>query len=117
MNLLVVGLGAGAMSLVMTWLLIKLATRYQIVDIANERSLHNEQTPRGGGLALVIVFVLFGAMSLQAEGVQTAELILYTAVVVASGGLGFIDDLLQPFNGFGNVRGDRFGAHELHRKL
>ena len=93
MNLLVVGLGAGVMSLVMTWLLIKLATRYQIVDIANERSLHSEQTPRGGGLALVIVFVLFGAMSLQAEGVQTAELILYTAVVVASGGLGFIDDL------------------------
>lgn len=53
-----------------TFFIKKLAHRYQIVDVPNQRSSHKEITPRGGGLAIVITWfagitILFFAGQLE----------------------------------------------------
>lgn len=57
-------------SFVATFVIKKLAHRYQIVDVPNQRSSHKIVTPRGGGLAIVITWfagitVLFFAGQLE----------------------------------------------------
>src|SRR6056297_840271 len=53
-----------------TFVIKKLAQRYQIVDVPNQRSSHKDITPRGGGLAIVITWftgitILFFARQLE----------------------------------------------------
>ncbi|MBI9052576.1 MAG: glycosyltransferase family 4 protein [Bacteroidales bacterium] len=45
-------------SFISTYFVKRIAQKYQIVDIPNQRSSHNEITPRGGGLAIVISWFL-----------------------------------------------------------
>src|SRR6056297_473820 len=45
-------------SFVATFVIKKLAHRYQIVDVPNQRSSHKIVTPRGGGLAIVITWYM-----------------------------------------------------------
>ena len=45
------------LSALLTWLLIRHAIRRQLLDHPNERSSHAVSTPRGGGLAIVLVSV------------------------------------------------------------
>src|SRR5690625_2455972 len=47
-----------AVSAWLTGLLRRYALRVQLLDMPNERSSHSLPTPRGGGLAVVIAFVL-----------------------------------------------------------
>ena len=42
------------LSFVLTWLVKSFALRNKVLDIPNERSSHENPTPRGGGLAIVI---------------------------------------------------------------
>lgn len=44
-------------SIVMTYLLRMYAHKKQIIDIPNERSSHSSPTPKGGGLAIITVFM------------------------------------------------------------
>jgi Fuc2NAc and GlcNAc transferase len=46
------------MSLILTYQIRRLALKHKIIDIPNERSSHVSPTPRGGGLAIVIVWFL-----------------------------------------------------------
>ena len=51
-------------SFVMTWLIKRISLKKNVLDIPNERSSHSMPTPRGGGLAIVMVwyiavFILF----------------------------------------------------------
>ena len=46
------------LSFVLTYLTLKLAIRKAILDIPNHRSSHSAPTPRGGGLAIAIVWYL-----------------------------------------------------------
>jgi UDP-N-acetylmuramyl pentapeptide phosphotransferase/UDP-N-acetylglucosamine-1-phosphate transferase len=52
------GVTAGLFSWILVALLIRLAPRIGLVDRPNERSLHTRVTPRGGGIALVLVVTL-----------------------------------------------------------
>jgi Fuc2NAc and GlcNAc transferase len=47
-------------SLCLTYLVLQLAIKKNIIDNPNERSSHSEPTPRGGGLAIVVIW--FGGL-------------------------------------------------------
>jgi Fuc2NAc and GlcNAc transferase len=51
------------LSLVTTWVVMKIAIRRSIIDLPNERSSHTDPTPRGGGLAIAISWYLYLAVS------------------------------------------------------
>lgn len=54
MSLLIV-VGSAAVSCLLTWIIWKLAPSRGLLDVPNERSAHRAPTPRGGGLAIVLV--------------------------------------------------------------
>jgi Fuc2NAc and GlcNAc transferase len=56
----------------LTGLLRRYALATRLIDIPNERSSHNSPTPRGGGLSIVIVFLL-GLPVLSMMGVLAPE--------------------------------------------
>ncbi|MEW6220514.1 MAG: glycosyltransferase family 4 protein [Thermodesulfobacteriota bacterium] len=49
------GLGLTALSAAITWLM---ASRVRILDIPNQRSSHSQPTPRSGGVAIVLTFLV-----------------------------------------------------------
>ena len=57
---------------VLTGLLRRYALATRLIDIPNARSSHNSPTPRGGGLSIVIVFLL-GLPVLSGMGVLASE--------------------------------------------
>lgn len=72
---------------------LRLAHRWQIFDHPNERSSHQRPTPHGGGLPLVLAFLL-GLASAALMGTQWNPLYLWLAVGAAFLTLlGVLDDL------------------------
>jgi glycosyltransferase WbpL len=63
--LAVFGPTACVASMLLTRLVLRFAVRKSVLDLPNERSLHSEPTPRGGGVAIVAV-VLLGVAYLAA---------------------------------------------------
>ncbi|MFC1665635.1 glycosyltransferase family 4 protein [Pseudomonadota bacterium] len=57
--ILACALAAFILALVLTQIARRLALSRSIVDVPNERSSHTEVVPRGGGLAIVTVFLVF----------------------------------------------------------
>jgi Fuc2NAc and GlcNAc transferase len=79
-------------SLALTGLLRRYALATSLLDIPNARSSHSLPTPRGGGVAIVVVFLL-GIVLLQQFGlmsVSTSWAILGAGAWIAV--IGFIDD-------------------------
>lgn len=80
------------LSLVLTALLRRYALHRSIIDIPNERSSHSIPTPRGGGVAIVVTFLislaLLGSLQLQPSAWLTALLGAGSLVAV----IGFMDD-------------------------
>lgn len=74
MKALVIAIGTAFAA---TAIIVKMMSGYLakrgIVDIPNERSSHTVQTPRGGGLGIVVVF-LFGVVVLAQRGLLSREL-------------------------------------------
>lgn len=62
-------------SIILAGLLRRYALRMNLLDIPNARSSHSVPTPRGGGLAVVVVFMLF-FMVLYVSGVVSSHLLL-----------------------------------------
>lgn len=76
-----------------TWLVRVYALRNNIMDIPNERSSHAVATPRGGGIAIILVFFL-AAMWLVWSNLIPLDLfiaLLGGGIIVA--GIGYLDDL------------------------
>jgi Fuc2NAc and GlcNAc transferase len=77
---------------VLTGLLRRYALATCLIDIPNARSSHNSPTPRGGGLSIVIVFLL-GLPVLSMMGVLTSEALW---AIFGAGAwvalVGFLDD-------------------------
>ena len=82
-----------AISFVLTHLVRKIAIKRNKFDIPNERSSHQNPTPRGGGVAVVAAFV-FGLLALLIRGDIASEsfyaIVLPGALVAA---IGYLDDL------------------------
>jgi UDP-N-acetylmuramyl pentapeptide phosphotransferase/UDP-N-acetylglucosamine-1-phosphate transferase len=102
------GLAAAILSYLGVAALRRWAERRQILDIPNERSSHTQPTPRGGGLAIVLV-VLVGwlvALSLSRGSWERTDLIyIVGAVFIAT--VSWFDDLRSLSNRV------RFGTHML----
>lgn len=72
---------------------LKLARRWQILDLPNERSSHELPTPHGGGLPLILAF-LVGLACAAVFGTQWGSLYLWLVVgAVLLMTLGVLDDL------------------------
>jgi Fuc2NAc and GlcNAc transferase len=55
-----------------TRLMLALSQRLRLVAIPNERSFHEQPTPSGGGVGLVLPVVVWAALSFQAGGLAVA---------------------------------------------
>ncbi|MBP1147346.1 Fuc2NAc and GlcNAc transferase [Pseudomonas sp. PvP027] len=80
------------LSLILTALLRKYALAKSLIDIPNARSSHSIPTPRGGGVAIVITFIMAMAVLGWAGYLPSSAFV----AIVGSGGLvaviGFMDD-------------------------
>ncbi len=92
--LMLAGLLAGVFiaSIVMTGAIRHYALSRQILDVPNHRSSHAIPTPRGGGLAFVICFLMIALMLLVFKfiNLNNALAILGSGLVIAA--IGLIDD-------------------------
>ena len=78
-------------SVVLTGLFRQYALWRNVMDIPNERSSHSVPTPRGGGIAMVLVYLLALAYQLNITGFSNEQLALLVggAVIALTG---FLDD-------------------------
>ena len=78
-------------SVVLTGLFRQYALWRNVMDIPNERSSHSVPTPRGGGIAMVLVYLLSLAYQLNITGFSNEQLALLAggAVIALTG---FLDD-------------------------
>jgi len=79
-------------SLVLTGLLFRYASSRSLIDIPNERSSHAIPTPRGGGLAIVITYLITLVILVLTNELSSPY---FWAMFVAGGGvalMGFVDD-------------------------
>lgn len=51
-------LGLAIFSFLLTWVIIRVARKLNVIDMPNHRSSHTTPTPRGGGLAIVLSWYL-----------------------------------------------------------
>lgn len=85
--------GSVVMSYITTIIIKKLAYRYSVVDEPGERRSHDKVTPRGGGMAIVltflIIFLLPGLFQSYSQKLFWGLIINGLAIAI----LGFLDDL------------------------
>ncbi|MCX7068124.1 MAG: glycosyltransferase family 4 protein [Methylococcales bacterium] len=79
-------------SLVLTGLLRRYALAASLLDIPNERSSHSLPTPRGGGVAIVIIFLLGIVLLFKLGLLATATLWAFLGAGAWVAVVGFIDD-------------------------
>ena len=90
-SLLLTGAAAAVVSALLTGLIRQYARRTRLLDVPNVRSSHQAPTPRGGGLAIVIVTALaLGILGLSGALERHSALALAGALPVA--GAGWLDD-------------------------
>ncbi len=83
------------------------AERQKILDLPNERSSHIRPTPRGGGLVIVVVTLLGGAVLASAAPSLWTVFLVYAAGAILVASVSWIDDL-------SSLPGPvRFGVHFL----
>src|SRR5690554_5882317 len=84
--------GVLLLALVLTGLLRRYALKHHVIDTPNARSSHTVPTPRGGGVAIVVAFLL--ALPLLAiQGLADwHSLIALAGAGVITAVLGFLDD-------------------------
>jgi len=80
------------LSTALTFQIRKSALHKQLLDIPNDRSLHSVPTPRGGGAAIVFVFIAAIISLMAADYVETknAMILIGCGSIVAL--TGFLDD-------------------------
>ena len=104
--------GFGFLASVLSYLgvasLRRWAERRQILDIPNERSSHTRPTPRGGGLAIVVItlagWLLYALLNPE---MSCLSLLAYTGGAVLVASICWLDDLHRLPNKV------RFAAHSL----
>jgi UDP-GlcNAc:undecaprenyl-phosphate GlcNAc-1-phosphate transferase len=77
-----------------TLVMKSLALKYQIIDIPNQRSSHQEPTPRGGGMAIAATFLVLFAFSPLIINIKITDYLGVIVGGIAIAVLGFVDDLV-----------------------
>jgi len=84
------------LSILLSWVLTSRVRRYALakgmLDVPNVRSSHTVSTPRGGGLAIVIVLMLSGIVSLFLPDAPIQSLVCLLFATLAFAVLGWQDD-------------------------
>ncbi|MEP6573562.1 MAG: glycosyltransferase family 4 protein [Gemmatimonadota bacterium] len=83
---------AGAACWLLTGLVLRYALRRSIIDVPNERSLHTEPVPRGGGLAIGAVVLAGLAVLAVAHLIPGAWAIGLGGGGILVAGIGWMDD-------------------------
>ncbi|MEP6923417.1 MAG: glycosyltransferase family 4 protein [Pyrinomonadaceae bacterium] len=80
----------------------RLALRRQILDVPNERSSHSNPTPRGGGIIIFAVIIIFLCLGTQ-QGGELSELTTFLTGAILIAVVSWLDDLysLPSFLRFG----------------
>ena len=91
--LFLLALSVWLLSFSATWLVLRLLTKQQVMDIPNERSNHKRPTPRGGGVAVLLAIVggVVALFVLQSE--MPDSFIPVCAVTFGIAAFLFMDDL------------------------
>lgn len=75
-----------------TWVLRKYALRMRLLDVPGARSSHSIPTPRGGGLAIIVAYIV-GVAALQSGGfIGIFHLKVLFPPLLLIAGIGFLDD-------------------------
>lgn len=77
----------------LTWGLIRIALRHNLLDIPNQRSSHSLPTPRGGGLAILLGFYLGGGYLGLTGRIAIPHLLGLSGCGLGIAMIGFWDDL------------------------
>lgn len=81
------------LSVILCGLYERFARWRQILDTPNERSSHSTPTPHGGGIALLVAFVLGLILAASLYGPQGESLLILTGCTLALALVGVVDDL------------------------
>ncbi|MBX9619602.1 MAG: glycosyltransferase family 4 protein [Hyphomicrobiales bacterium] len=76
----------------MTWVMIALLERSGRLDHPNERSSHIIPTPRGAGLAIIVVFVMAMSMIITTGGARDPVMLALLVAVLMLAFVSWIDD-------------------------
>ncbi|MGR9106983.1 MAG: MraY family glycosyltransferase [Gammaproteobacteria bacterium] len=76
----------------LTRLILAYAESRSLIDIPNERSSHHRPTPRGGGLAIVVFFIVALAVLFFLGHLAAPEFLALFGGTVLVAGIGFRDD-------------------------
>jgi Fuc2NAc and GlcNAc transferase len=85
---------AGAISFGLTAWIKRMAERLRLLKESNERSLHTGRVPRGGGLAIVVVWYL-GVTLFYWFDIITPSLFYALLCGLVLAGVSFLDDIIQ----------------------
>ena len=80
------------LSAALTFQIHRSALHKQLLDIPNERSLHTVPTPRGGGAAIVLVFIAAIIFLLATDYVETKNAVILIGCGALVALTGFLDD-------------------------
>ena len=89
-SLIRVALAAAALAFVLVGLVRWQALHHGVLDHPTERSSHSTATPRGGGLGLILAFLLVVVLGAERTDDRLAVLLLAGTAIVAA--VGLIDD-------------------------
>ncbi len=86
------GLGAGLTSVVLTGLVRRYALKCGLLDIPNSRSSHSVPTPRGGGIGVVCAFAVFVLVLGLTGQLHWRDILAIGPPAVAVAIIGLLDD-------------------------
>ncbi|NVZ21652.1 MraY family glycosyltransferase [Pseudomonas costantinii] len=81
-----------ALAFLLTWLLRRYALARSLIDVPNARSSHTVPTPRGGGVAIVVSFLVVLPILFVSDEVPHAVIWALMGAGAAVALLGFLDD-------------------------
>ncbi|MGF6094386.1 MraY family glycosyltransferase [Pseudomonas sp. 18175] len=81
-----------ALAFLLTWLLRRYALSRSLIDVPNSRSSHSVPTPRGGGVAIVVSFLLILPILLASGMISPSVTWALMGGGAAIAVLGFLDD-------------------------
>lgn len=86
---------AFVLSFIGVYFLKKYAPRLKLMVIPNERSLHREVTPQGGGIIIAIIFLIINLTIYLTGQMKTAEFLALFGGGLVMAFTGFLDDMFE----------------------